>query len=65
MCDVHTSDGKINPLEEQQSSNTWQQILANNKAAIKKYEQTEFRKCLLAFCPKSYAMLFSFQKHTD
>jgi hypothetical protein len=59
MCYVHTSDGKINPLEKWQSSNTWQQILANNKAFIKKYEQTEFRKCLLAICPKSYAILSS------
>jgi len=56
---------KKNPLEEQQNSNTWQQILANNDAFIKKYEQIEFMKCLLPFCPKSYAMLFIFQTHTN
>ena len=56
---------KKNPLEQRQSSNTWQHFLANNNAFKKKYEQTEFRKCLLPFCPESYTMLFIFQTHTD
>jgi hypothetical protein len=52
-----------NPLEERQISNTWQQTLANNNVFKKQYEQSEFRKCLLPFCPESYALLFIFQTH--
>jgi hypothetical protein len=65
VCVTCTSQTAKNALEERQISNTWQQTLANNNAFKKKHEQSELRKCLLPFCPESYALSFIFQTHTD